>query len=127
MSITDLPPIASPRGDAMIDIRAVVVVRGEHDIATAAVLYETLDRAMLLHDVDIVVDLRDVRFMDASTVGILIAARNRLRGWDRTLTFAVPSPPARRVLELCRLAHLIEPDRATIALTGSVLDVRIRG
>ena len=69
-------------------------------------LSDTLARAVTLDDADVVVDLRDVLFMDAATLGSIVAARNRLRSQSRSLTLRAPSSSADRVLRLCGLTDL---------------------
>ncbi|HVM51935.1 MAG TPA: STAS domain-containing protein [Acidimicrobiales bacterium] len=94
--------------------RTVVWIHGEHDVATKAALSLTLADAARLDGGDLLVDLSCVRFMDASTIGALIGARNRLRAVSRTLTIRNPSRLARRLFELCGLEGLIEtPTRIT--------------
>ena len=121
----------SRRGDVSIGadlLRTVIWVGGDHDVATRVYLAVTIAQAAVLDDADIVVDLSGVTFMDASTIGTLVDARNRLRAVSRSLSFRAPSPRARRVLDLCGLAQLIDehPARAhVLAATalGSWVDV----
>lgn len=89
-------------------LRTVVWVSGEHDVATRVHLSTTLDRAARLDDADIVVDLSGVTFMDASTVGVLVMAQERLRRPARSLSLRSPSPRARRLLDVCGLGRLID-------------------
>jgi anti-sigma B factor antagonist len=112
-------------------LRTVVWVRGEHDMATRAHLFVTIAQAARLADADIVVDLSGVTFMDASTVDAFVLARNRLRARSRSLSVRAPSPPARRLLELCGLARLIDehpaPAQPLVATAlGSWVDVPAR-
>jgi anti-anti-sigma factor len=85
----------------------VVWLHGEHDIATVATLSEVMVQAIALDDGDLVVDLRGVEFMDAATVGVIMRARGLLRLRSRSLVLRSPSRCARRLLELCGLAHLV--------------------
>jgi anti-anti-sigma factor len=87
----------------------VVCLRGEHDLSTVAELSATMARAITLSDADLVVDLSRVEFMSASTVNIVVWARELLRARDRSLAVRAPSRCARRVLELCDLSDLIDP------------------
>ncbi len=93
-------------------LRVVVWVRGEHDIATRAHLAATMAEAARLDDSDIVVDLSGVTFMDASTIGAIVEAHNRLRSLSRSLSVRAPSGLARRLLDVCLLVFLIEEDPA---------------
>ena len=92
-----------PHGTATFTI---VWLRGEQDLATLATLSTILARAIAQDDADVVVDLRDVQFMDASTVGAIVAARAQLRSQSRGLMLRAPSASASRVLSLCGLADL---------------------
>jgi anti-anti-sigma factor len=81
----------------------VVWVRGEHDISTRDRVTVRLAKAAGRDAADIVVDLSGVTFMDASTIGALVASRNDLRVHSRSLTFRHPSQTAQRLLDLCGL------------------------
>lgn len=104
------PPLFPSRGDCVAsDTPSTVVwVRGEHDAATAETLSVTLAEAAALGDADVVVDLSGLTFMDASTIGTLVVARNRLRVLSRSLCVRDPSLQARRVLDLCEMEGLID-------------------
>jgi anti-anti-sigma factor len=112
-------------------LRTVVWVRGEHDMATRAELFVTIAQAARLADDDVVVDLSGVTFMDASTMGALVLAHNRLRARSRSLCVRAPSPPARRLFDVCGLVRLVEeppvptPPPSASAL-GSWVDVPAR-
>jgi anti-anti-sigma factor len=89
--------------------RTVVWLRGEHDVSTVAALSETMAQAVALDDADVVVDLSDVQFMGAATVGVIIRARELLRLQSRSLVLRSPSECARRVLDVCGHADLLDP------------------
>lgn len=90
--------------------RNVLWLEGEHDKATVAALTEALRTIAALDDADIVVDLSEVSFLDAATLGTFIRARNSLQEQSRTLTLRAPSKATRRVLDICRLADLVDQD-----------------
>jgi anti-sigma B factor antagonist len=100
--------------------RLVVWVRGEQDISTAAALSATLAAAVARDRGDLVVDLGGVRFMDASTIGVLVGARRHLRLLSRSLTVRSPSALARRLFGLCGLADLIDPDPVEVASVAAL-------
>jgi anti-anti-sigma factor len=103
---TDEP--AGPR--ARLETRPTIVwLRGEHDIATDGALRRTLERAIALNDAAIVVDLGKVELLSASTMGVILAARDTLRNQSRSLTMRAPSPHVRRVIDICGLQHLLIP------------------
>lgn len=86
----------------------VVWLRGELDLSSVHELSGIMASA-ILGDADVVVDLSDVEFMDASTVGVIIRARDFLQLRSRGLALRSPSRYAQRVLDLCGLAA---PDEA---------------
>lgn len=96
-------------GDALRVIR----LRGEHDIATVSALAATLSQAVAADSADVVVDLREVEFMDASTIGVIVGARNLLAAQSRALTVRSPSVCAQRVLDVCGLTDLLGSSPAT--------------
>jgi anti-anti-sigma factor len=89
--------------------RTVVWLRGEHDVSTVAALSETLARAIARDDADVVVDLSEVQFMGAATVGVIIRARELLGSRSRNLALRSPSRCARRIVDLCGRADLLDP------------------
>jgi anti-anti-sigma factor len=88
--------------------RTVAWLGGEHDASTVDVLARTVAAAVAFDDADLVVDLREVTFMGAATVGVLFRARDLLGLRSRHLALRDPSASARRLLCLCGLADLIE-------------------
>lgn len=87
---------------------AVVWVGGEHDITTKVSLLEAIAAAAAQRDkAHVLVDLSEVTFMDASTIGAIVGSRNRLRPLGQLLEVRAPSPTAHRLLELCDLGHLV--------------------
>lgn len=54
-----------------------------------------------------VLDLGDVGFMDASALGCILGAGQRLAGRGGALAVRRPSRAARRLLELCGLDELL--------------------
>lgn len=99
-----------PGGDPL---PTVVWVRGDHDVATRRHLAAMLARAGRRDDADLVVDLSGVTFMDASTIGALVAARGRLRADARSLSVRAPSQRARRLLDVCGLLQLVDGPAAS--------------
>lgn len=102
--------IVSRRGSTPEDEDAeftVILLRGEHDIATRTSLVVAIARAAQRDRADVLVDMSEMTFMDASTIGALVGSRNRLRLRSQSLAVRAPSPPALRVLELCGLTQML--------------------
>jgi anti-anti-sigma factor len=101
-------PLAFARRDAA---RTFVWLRGEHDVSSVAALSETMARAIARDDADLVVDLSEVQFMGAATVGVIVRARELLGLRSRSLALRSPSRCARRILDLCGHADLLDHRR----------------
>jgi len=113
------PPALSFQGLVSVEAgRAdcpVVCLRGEHDTSSVAVVSDAVASAIALGGVDLVVDLSDVQFMDAATVGLIIRIHKLLQERSGFLVLRSPSARARRVLDLCDL------DLPVLAAVGSEL------
>ena len=100
-------PDRSGPGWARPDQDVVVVwLHGEHDISTQGALCVTLACAIALDPALLVVDLSEVRFMAASTIRVILRAREFRRLRSRSLVVRSPSACARRVIETCGLGDL---------------------
>jgi anti-sigma B factor antagonist len=101
----------------------VAEVTGEIDLRTSQTL-----RGRLLDLVDegyrgIVVDFTQVRFCDASGLGALVAAHNRLRERGGELRVAGPRPPQRRLFGITGLDRVIKVhDGVEAAVRGLGVD-----
>jgi anti-anti-sigma factor len=78
-----------------------VILVGDYDISDVAALTSELDRVIGEGDSNPVVDLRDVTFMDASILNVLLRSNKYLRTESRELLIRSPSPVAQRLLTLC--------------------------
>ena len=92
----------------------IVTMVGEYDVATAGALSGRFSAAIALAETDLVVDLSEVSFMDAATVSVIVRATVFLRDHGRVLRLRDPSPCARRILGICDLDSLIEPEAEAI-------------
>jgi anti-anti-sigma factor len=99
-----------------------VWVSGEHDASTVHELAESLARAIALVDLDVVADLRGGRFMDASTIGVIVRADLYLRSRSRTLTIRAPSPCARRVVAICGVSERVGSGRLSAGHRATDVD-----
>lgn len=121
------PPNAAPIVPAGADVwepglvrmgadgsRAIVWLSGEHDISTVAVLTAALDQ-VVARGADVVIDLAEIEFMDASTIDAIVRCRRLLAEEGRRLSLRGPQRVARRVIGVCGLASLIEDPGGTPA------------
>ena len=86
--------------------RHVVAVSGEIDMATAPQMYRAL-RPLLGGRNHVVVDLADVTFMDASALGVLVAARRELARSGGSLDI-LPNAMCARLMRLTGTARLLD-------------------
>ena len=93
--------------EASAQHRAVVVfARGDLDIESAPSLRELLAELIQRGDVEIVVDVGDVAFMDSTGLGVLVGAVKRARGASGNLVLRRPTRHIRRVLEVTGLTRV---------------------
>jgi len=121
---SSLLEVVFDRGSALAacdDDITIVWLRGEHDLSTRAALSHTFASAIAASTNDLVVDLSEVQFLDASTIGALSAAREYLCARSRALTLRCPSRIARRLLDICGLADLVEADPVDVTAPGAAL------
>jgi anti-anti-sigma factor len=79
--------------------RGVVSISGELDLVSVPVLLACV--ATLSADVDdVVLDLGELRFIDASGLHAIDASAQRLRTSGGSLVLRAPQPPVRRIFDL---------------------------
>lgn len=109
-------PVSAELEIEVVDRQAgflVVAVSGEIDLSTADALRDRL--AELGRDgADLVVDFAGVRFCDATGLGSLVAARNRLSPGGARIRLAGVRPAQRRLFGVTGLDQLI-PLYGTVA------------
>jgi anti-anti-sigma factor len=86
----------------------VVALRGEADASTRPVLCDALARVIARGAGHVVIDLTELRFIDAGTGRILATAHELLERQGRNFALRSPSMVAQRVLQLFGMADLIE-------------------
>ncbi len=90
--------------------QVVVTLRGEIDMLTAPTFASVLDSLFDAGRRDIVVDLAELEFMDASGLRLIGPMSARLRNAGRSLTIRSPSRMVRRLLDITAMGDLIERD-----------------
>jgi anti-anti-sigma factor len=96
-------PATDPTEDTL------VCLAGEHDLSSVEELVRAIATVVDAGQSDVVIDLSRVEFMDSATLDQILAAHARLGAEGRTARIRNPSRPARYLLELCELTHLVEP------------------
>jgi anti-anti-sigma factor len=105
-SLFTVPDLPAAPGNAGV---VVVWLRGEHDISTDGALRLTLAGAIALDSAGLVLDLSAVKFMGASTLEVIVRAREFLRQQSASLTVRSPSAFVRRIVSVCGLDDLLGP------------------
>lgn len=104
---------------------AVLVVRGEIDLASAPMFRSAIEQTMGLGP-SVVADLAGVTFMDSSGLNVLVALNTQ----GVPICLRNPSPQVNRLLAITGLQRLIGPGRGvdaggahdTVAVTGTTSD-----
>ena len=98
-----------PRSDV-----ALIAVSGELDIASAPELAQTLEQIRPEQTKLVIVDLRELEFMDSTGLSIIVRAHQRLAEEGCELTLIKGKPQVQRLLDLTgvadRLRLVAEPD-----------------
>ena len=91
------------------DGRVVVVIRGELDLATAPDL-EAAIKSRLDDGQDVVVDLRELEFMDSTGLRVLVAAHGRVEGTEQRFLIVRPLPGAsiERILAVAGVERVLD-------------------
>ncbi len=90
----------------------IVVLRGEADVYSLAVVVDALARVVSERDGSVVVDLAQTTFIDTAALRAVLQAREVLAGSERHLTLRSPSRAADRLLSVFGLSHLVGPAAA---------------
>jgi anti-anti-sigma factor len=98
-----VPDRAPAPGTGAGEDPTVVWLTGEHDISTDGALSRVLARAIALGATALVVDLSEIGFMAASTLGTIVRAREYLRRRPGSLTVRSVPPFILRIIDICGL------------------------
>lgn len=112
---------ASVQSHFRVEVRAenhatVISVSGELDLASSPVLEEELDRVADSHTEVVIVDLRELEFMDSTGLSVLVRAHQRAEEQGRRLGLVNGSQQVQRLLTLTGVA-----ERLTLADTPEEL------
>jgi anti-anti-sigma factor len=96
--------------DGMLTVRVIpegeslfVFLRGELDLANAATVEAELEAAMA-EGASVVIDMRELEFIDSSGIALLVSAMNRDAGPARLSFIPSAFPGVTRVLEVTGIA-----------------------
>jgi len=108
-SVTGTPPLQVLVGRTEACTR--VIVAGELDDATAAVLSDRLREVLIDLSGDVVIDIGLLTFIDSSGLSLLVTFHKHVRSLGATLIVTDPTPMARRLFEITGLDRVltIEP------------------
>jgi len=87
--------------------RAVLVISGELDLATAPAVGEALDELWQLGWSEVVLDLAAVSFVDSTGLGTLLALFDAAESDGRRLAVGRTCPSLERLLTVSGLAHAV--------------------
>ncbi len=83
----------------------VVALCGELDLANASTAERALEQVLAEESTPVVVDMRELEFIDSTGIALLVAALNRNETETRIRFVPSDSPAVTRVLELTGLAE----------------------
>lgn len=90
----------------------VIEVSGTIDLYSAPDFRSSLLDAVPKASDGVVVDLREVEYMDSSGVAVLVEGLRSARSNDTSLVLRAPSRPVMKVLELAKLDELFDIEGA---------------
>jgi anti-anti-sigma factor len=101
-------PISTHVGYVVTDDAVLTIVRGEVDFGSNHHLNPAINEA-LARGLDLIVDLREVPFIDSSTARMLARAAGELRdqGDGRQVRLLQVQPVVSRLLQILEMDHLI--------------------
>jgi len=85
-----------------------LALTGELDIAGAARVEQELERIEREPPATIVLDLRELAFMDSTGLRVIVAADSRAREQSRRLVIVRGSDTVQRIIEMTRLHERLE-------------------
>ncbi|MEY2425189.1 MAG: anti-sigma factor antagonist [Actinomycetota bacterium] len=82
---------------------AVVAVRGEVDALTSPQLRRSIEELVSDGQAQLVLDLREVKFLDSSALSVLVSGRKQVQAEGGDLTLVCTEP---RILQLFQITNL---------------------
>jgi anti-sigma B factor antagonist len=98
---------------------AIVAVTGELDLASSPKLEQRLDEVWASDAELLVIDLRELEFMDSTGLSIIVGAQQRLGDSGRKLSVVKGPPQVQRLLDLTGVSERLQiVDTPEQVLTG---------
>jgi anti-anti-sigma factor len=91
--------------------RTTLVLDGDLDVQSAPLVQQAVAAAVREGAGDVVVDLRNVSFIDSSGLGVLIACHKRARRESCRLVLRAPSHRVARLLAVTTLDRVLDIER----------------
>lgn len=110
----DLSLVTRTEGD-----RTVVEVAGEIDVYTAPQLRERVVELVDAGQVDLVLDLGNVEFLDSTGLGVLVGALNRVRAHDGSLALVLTQERILKIFEITGLRKVFPIHPSVAEAVGS--------
>jgi anti-sigma B factor antagonist len=88
--------------------RTVVTVSGEIDLATQGALRTQLNDLVVAGQVDLVLDLTEVTFVDSTGLGALIGTRRRVHAFHGSLALVIPNEAVMKVFTITGLEKVFD-------------------
>jgi anti-sigma B factor antagonist len=107
MSTPESPATFSVRSEHRGDV-VWLHAEGELDLASGPLLEQALGAAEALHPATIVLDFRDLTFIDSTGLHIIVRAHTRATENGRELTVVNTADPVRKVFEVSGVDRLLE-------------------
>jgi anti-sigma B factor antagonist len=85
----------------------IITVRGEIDMVTAPALNAELGEVVQAEEGDVLVDLKDIAFIDSTGLHVLLNAQRRLVRQGHHLFVICEDGPVRRVIQLAKLEETL--------------------
>ncbi len=92
------------RGDVLVFVFSGELMGGEE----TKIFQERIYRAIRQGTVSIVIDMKDVKWMNSSGLGMLMAGLTTLRGSEGNLKLANASERVRRPIEIAKLDKILQ-------------------
>ena len=88
----------------------IIIVVGEFDMSGTEVFWAHVSEAVEARPISITVEARGLTFIDSSGLAAIVRAREAATEAGVTFQVSEPSPPLRRIAELCGLEDLLSPE-----------------